>query len=46
MYCCKYCNKEFSSLEAVAGHTSHCKNNPNFDYEKYNMKTIIPNINI
>ena len=35
MYYCKYCNKEFSSLEAVAGHTSHCKNNPNFDYEKY-----------
>ena len=35
MYKCKYCNKEFSSAQSLAGHIGHCKMNPNFNYDKY-----------
>ena len=36
MYKCKYCNKEFSSAQSLAGHIGHCKMNPNYDKNKLN----------
>lgn len=29
MFKCKFCNREFEKLTALAGHISHCKENPN-----------------
>ena len=29
MFKCKYCNREFEKSTALAGHISHCKENPN-----------------
>ena len=29
MFKCKYCNREFEKPSALAGHISHCKENPN-----------------
>ena len=29
MFKCKYCNREFEKSSALAGHISHCKENPN-----------------
>lgn len=37
IYKCKYCGKEFDSKHQLAGHTAHCKLNPN--YEK-NLKQL------
>jgi len=28
---CQYCNKEFKNKQALAGHTSHCELNPNYN---------------
>lgn len=30
-YKCKYCGKEFDSKQSLAGHSSHCKLNPNYE---------------
>ena len=27
---CKFCNKEFETGKKLGGHTSTCKNNPNY----------------
>ena len=29
MFKCKFCNREFEKSTALAGHISHCKENPN-----------------
>ena len=34
---CKYCNREFKNIFALAGHSSHCKLNPKYD-EVYDKK--------
>lgn len=34
MYICQYCNKEFSKRQQLAGHSVHCKNNPNYNKDK------------
>ena len=34
MYKCKFCGKEFNSIYGLAGHTSHCKLNPNYNKEE------------
>ena len=34
MYKCKYCGKEFKLQQSLAGHSSHCKLNPNYNFEK------------
>ena len=34
MYKCQYCGKEFNNIYGLAGHTSHCKLNPNYNKEK------------
>lgn len=34
MYICKYCNKEFEKCQSLSAHLSHCKLNPNYNFEK------------
>ena len=34
MYKCQYCGKEFNNIYGLAGHTSHCKLNPNYNKEE------------
>lgn len=34
MFKCKYCNKEFESKYKLAGHSTHCKLNPNYEKNK------------
>lgn len=36
MYKCKFCQKEFESRSSLAGHTTHCKENPNYERNKVN----------
>ena len=42
MFKCKYCNKEFEKSTSLAGHVSHCKQNPNKD-KNYKNQQIISN---
>ena len=34
MFKCKYCEKKFETKQQLAGHSTHCKLNPNYDNNK------------
>ena len=36
MYTCKYCGKEFDNRYKLTGHSTHCKENPNYEHNKEN----------
>ena len=38
VYKCKYCGKPFTNKFKLGGHVTHCKENPNFEY---NLQTIV-----
>lgn len=42
---CKYCGKIFSSKHKLAGHTTHCKLNPNYDINREKCKQNISKSN-
>lgn len=39
-YICKYCNKEFETKHKLAGHTTHCILNPNYERNYINCQNL------
>lgn len=39
VYCCKFCGKEFNKKQAVAGHQTFCKSNPDYNKTIQKLKT-------
>lgn len=40
MYCCKHCGKEFESRYQLAGHSTHCVKNPNYERNLVNSNNL------